>query len=121
PVRDGELQALRDEHALYDYMQRNLGVRHLRLAHRRPKAIDRFRQRYRRLPHPIPDSLRELALGMLAVRRAPYQEEAARARPASPPPARIPSEFVRDLTRRVRIRGLVQRDQQPRAYWAACE
>ena len=118
PLGAEESRALNDEHALYDHMQHNLDLAERRLADRRPHAIEWFRQRYGRPPQPIPETLREQAFRTLAARRAQYQEEAARAESDFPPPERITSSYVRDLTRRARARRLIDPGERPRAYSA---
>jgi hypothetical protein len=111
-----EWRALSDQHVLHDHRQTDPEIKYLPFTTGREKAVEWFRETNGRPPHPIPQSLREQALRVLAVRRDQYVEEAARAHIELGSPEHITSAKVRDLTRRARRRALLSRGQHPRAY-----
>jgi len=108
--------ALSDFHERYNHWQHQPEIARLPAAERRARTAEWFGETHGRPPHAIPDSLRDRALSILALRQERYVEDAARARKEIGPPERITGSRVRDVTRRACDRGLLPRGQRPREY-----
>jgi hypothetical protein len=116
PPPGEDWQALSDQHLLHDHWQNDDEIKWLPFGARRRKTHKWFSLRYNRRPHPIPQSLRERALRVLATRREECTAAATRARTEIGPPESITAGRVRDVTHRARDRGLIEHHQRPRTY-----
>jgi transcriptional regulator with XRE-family HTH domain len=106
-----ERLALEDRHLLYG--QFDPETLRLPVGERRAARLERFRAVHGRWPHPVPDSLRRVALDALEHRHREALEQAATARSEIGPPERVTAAYARDLMRRVRKRGVIDRTHPP--------